>query len=150
MAKFVFRLQNVLDIKLRLETQEKTAYAQAAARLADEEAHLQRLIARQHGYEDEMRNLSQDTLNIMQLRRLNDAISVMKELIQRQYVNVRVAEKNLDLARARLNAAMQERKTYEKLKENAFEEFKLELADEEKKEIDQLVSYTYNNPDREG
>jgi flagellar FliJ protein len=150
MAKFVFRLQNVLDIKLRLETQEKTAYAQAAARLADEEAHLQRLIARQHGYEDEMRNVSQDTLNIMQLRRLNDAISVMKELIQRQYVNVRVAEKNLDLARARLNAAMQERKTYEKLKENAFEEFKLELADEEKKEIDQLVSYTYNNPDREG
>lgn len=39
---------------------------------------------------------------------------------------------------------MMERKTHEKLKERAFEKFKEELKAEESKEIDQLVSFTYN------
>jgi len=38
-----------------------------------------------------------------------------------------------------------QRKIYEKLKEKAFENFKTELADQEKKEIDELVSFTYND-----
>ena len=38
-----------------------------------------------------------------------------------------------------------ERKTYEKLREKKFEEFKMELAYEEKKEVDELVSYTYHH-----
>ena len=41
--------------------------------------------------------------------------------------------------------AMVERKTHEKLKEKAFEEFKQELLHEESKEIDELVSYTYHD-----
>ena len=40
---------------------------------------------------------------------------------------------------------MQERKTQEKLKENAFEEFKHELGSEESKEVDELVSYRFGN-----
>ena len=36
-----------------------------------------------------------------------------------------------------------ERKTHEQLREAAFEEFKKELAKEESKEVDELVSYTY-------
>jgi flagellar FliJ protein len=40
---------------------------------------------------------------------------------------------------------MVDRKTHEKLKEHKFEEFKRELAVEENKEIDQLVSYKFNN-----
>ena len=37
MAKFIYRMQNILNIKLRLETQAKTEYAENAARLAAEE-----------------------------------------------------------------------------------------------------------------
>lgn len=36
MAKFIYRMQNILNIKLRLETQAKTEYAENAARLAAE------------------------------------------------------------------------------------------------------------------
>lgn len=39
--------------------------------------------------------------------------------------------------------AMVERKTYDKLKEKAFEEFKIELNAQEKKEVDELVSYRF-------
>jgi flagellar FliJ protein len=40
---------------------------------------------------------------------------------------------------------MVERKAQEKLREKAFDEFKLEVAAQEGKEIDQLVSFTYHD-----
>ena len=44
---------------------------------------------------------------------------------------------------------MQERKIHEKLKEKAFEEFLQELAIEERKELDELVSFKYHDTDSE-
>lgn len=38
---------------------------------------------------------------------------------------------------------MKERKTYEKLKEKAFEQFKIEIEAQERKEIDELVSFRF-------
>ncbi len=84
-------------------------------------------------------------LDIKHIQHLSDSMEVMKGLIQKQFLNVNIAQKNLEAARTRLNKAMQERKIYEKLKEKAFENFKTELADQEKKEIDELVSFTYND-----
>ena len=40
---------------------------------------------------------------------------------------------------------MIERKTYEILKEKAFEQFKRELEEVEQKEIDELVSFKFNS-----
>ena len=45
--------------------------------------------------------------------------------------------------------AVQDRKIHEKLKEKAFEQFKLELNAQEMKEIDETVSFNYNNRDEE-
>ena len=49
----------------------------------------------------------------------------------------------MELARIQLTEAMKERKTHEKLREKAFEEFKSELLHEESKEVDELVSFKY-------
>ena len=68
----------------------------------------------------------------------------MKSAVRTQMIQVHVAEKNVELARNRLNQVMMERKTYEKLREKAFEEFKQEIAYEENREIDQLVSYNFH------
>ena len=43
-----------------------------------------------------------------------------------------------------LNKIMLERKTHEILRDRAFENFKKELAAQESKEIDELISYTFN------
>ena len=56
-----------------------------------------------------------------------------------------MAQKNVDIARGRLNKVMIERKTQEVLKEKAFEAFVHEINESEKKEVDELVSFTYNN-----
>ena len=59
-------------------------------------------------------------------------------------LEVHKAERQLDQVRQRLNEVMIERKTYEKLREKEFEAFQQELLYEEKKEVDELVSYTYH------
>ena len=73
------------------------------------------------------------------------AVETMKTRIRGQMMNVHKAEKQLEAVRKRLNEVMIERKTYEKLRERKFEEFKQELEREEKKEVDELVSYTYHH-----
>ena len=145
MAKFVYKMQNILDIKLRLETQVKTEFAEASAKLLQEENKLKKLIQRRREYENELKRLSADRLELGELKKYNGYIETIKVLMQQQALAVRLAQRNLDRIRENLNQAMQERKIYEKLREKAFEEFKEELNAEEKKEIDQLVSFTYND-----
>ena len=149
MAKFLYKLQNILNIKVSLETQSKTAYAEASTKFDIEETNLKNLIQKRLEYEEQYRQLSKAILDIPSLQRCNSAIDITKELIKKQIVTVKVAERNLDLARNRLNIAMKERKTYEKLKENSFEVFMQEINSEEKKEIDELVSFNYNDNNRE-
>ena len=47
----------------------------------------------------------------------------------------------------KLTEAVQDRKIHEKLKEKAFEQFKLDINAQEMKEIDETVSFKYNNKD---
>lgn len=143
MAKFKYQLQNILDIKEKLESQEKIAYGQAAARLAQEQEELQRLMLQKAGYDKKARKLLEGKIDLLEITVCRKAIETMKTRIRTQMIEVHKAEQNLEAVRRRLNEVMIERKTYEKLREKRFEEFKQEIAYEEKKEVDELVSYTY-------
>ncbi|WP_075679100.1 flagellar export protein FliJ [Roseburia sp. 831b] len=144
MAKFQYRMQNILDVKLKIESQAKIAYGIANAKLEEEQMKLQKLIIRRAGYEQQAKELMMGNIDIQEVRNCRKAIDTMKSLIRTQMMQVHVAEKNLEAARKRLNDVMVERKTHEKLKEKAFETFKQELQYAENKEIDELVSYTYH------
>ena len=50
MAKFFYRMQNILDIKYKLEESAKQEYADARQRLTEEEEKLQHLHGRRAGY----------------------------------------------------------------------------------------------------
>ena len=144
MAKFQYKLQSVLDIKEKLESQEKIAFGLAAAKLQEEQEILQNLMIQKAGYDKNARKLVEGSIDLLEINICRKAIETMKTRIRSQMINVHKAEKQLDLVRRRLNEVMIERKTYEKLREKKFEEFKMELAYEEKKEVDELVSYTYH------
>jgi hypothetical protein len=51
MAKFTYRMQNILDIKIKLENQAKIAYATASRQLAEEQEKLREILMRRAGYE---------------------------------------------------------------------------------------------------
>lgn len=149
MAKFVYRMQSILDIKYKLEEQERTAYGIANRKLQEENARLQELLIRRTGYERHLKELAIGEIKILEIKETKQAIDAMKSIIRDQMMRVHSAEKNLEVARLRLNQVMQDRKAHEKLKEKAFEQFKQELLEEEAKEIDQLVSFTYGSREEE-
>lgn len=144
MAKFVYRMQNVLNIKMKLETQAKLVYSTANQHYLEEQQKLQEMVVRRMNYEKKLRETLRGNLDVRQVAQARADVDNMKTLVRRQMLNVHKAEKELEEARDKLNAVMQERKVQEKLREKAFEEFKKELAAAETKEIDELVSYTYN------
>lgn len=150
MAKFIYKLQNVLDVKLKMENQAKTDFSMAAARLNEEEEKLQRLFEKKADYEEEYRKKSTGRLDIVELKFAKENVEYIKGRIEVQNGVINMAKKELEIARFRLNEAIKDRKIHEKLKENAFEEFLQEENAAEKKEIDQLVSFRYNDNGKAG
>ena len=145
MAKFIYKMQNILDIKNKLETQEKTAFAIAMQKLRTEEERLERIDNEILGYEELIRQQNESSINIQEWKRCNEALEYKKNERKNQIQQIKMAQKNVDIARGRLNKVMIERKTQEVLKEKAFEEFVHEINESEKKEVDELVSFTYND-----
>lgn len=143
MAKFIYRMQSILNVKEKLKEQAKMEFASARIRLNEEEAKLARLSERKAGYEQQGRLLQKDSLRVPDILANRDAIARIKEFMEAQRKEVERAEKELEEARLKLQDAMQESKAQERLREKAFEEFKQEENKREAKEVDELVSYTY-------
>lgn len=143
MAKFIFKMQNILEVKEKLEEQAKSVYALALAKVEEEQQKLLQLQAKKYQYEKNLKELMDSALPVMEIKRLEDAVEIMKYKINVQKVEVQDAQIKAERARLALQNAMVERKTYDKLKEKAFEEFKLEVNAQEKKEVDELVSYRF-------
>ena len=70
-------------------------------------------------------------------------------MIKTQELEVEKAKQIQEEKRLKLQNAMQERKTQEKLYENAFAEFIQEENAREGREIDELTSYKYGKKSRE-
>ena len=145
MAKFRYRMQNILNVKMKLETQAKIAYGIANQKYLDEQKKLQEIVLRRNNYEKLLKESMMGSINVKEVMHAREAVNTMKTLMRRQMVEVHKAELALEDARRALNEIVQDRKTHEKLKEKAFEQFMEEEKAAESKEIDQLVSYTYNN-----
>ncbi len=143
MAKFIYRMQSILNIKHKLETQARMEYAEARAFLTEEEEKLALIRKRKADYEESSKTLLTEILNVQMIKENKYAILRMEEQEKLQIQCVVEAEKELEKARIKLTEIMQERKIYEKLREKAFEEFKVELNAQEGKEVDELTSYVY-------
>lgn len=130
---------------MKLESQAKIAYGVANQKYLEEQKKLQEIVLRRASYEKILKESMMGKIDVRQVSHARADVNTMKTLMRRQMMEVHKAERVMEDARKALNEVMMERKTHEKLKEKAFEQFKEELKAEESKEIDQLVSYTYNN-----
>lgn len=149
MAKFQYRMQSILNIKLKMEEQAKMQFAQAQAKLNEEEGKLNVLLNRRSQYENDLKEHLKSKLELMKIEELQNALMRMEEMIALQKIQVDKAQKEVEKERKKLTEAMIERKSHEKLKENAFEDFMKELAGAEGKEVDELTSYTYGQKNKQ-
>ena len=145
MAKFVFRMQSLLSVKDKIETQRRMEYGRALAKLEAEKQKLKNL-------EDEktetIRDFSQKvkasiTPDVFAL--YNTYLEVLKNRIIEQIIQVQKAEKEAEEKWLILIEAMKEKKMLEKLKEKDLEEFKDEEKRIDQRLVDAIVSYKYAN-----
>lgn len=141
MSVFRFRMQSILDMKGKLEEQAKQDFAQAQQKLLEEQQKLDDIIKRREDYIAYGIKLRSEELDVFEIMENKKAIEHVKELEQQQRLSVNVAQKAVDAAFKKMTDARVQTKTYEKLREHAFEEFMLEENRAENKQIDELNSY---------
>lgn len=149
MAKFIYRMQNILNIKYKLEDQAKNEFMIANRALQEEEEKKNRLQKRKIGYQEEGKRLLTRKLDMFKIMENKEAILRMDEYIKEQEVVILKARKRVEEKSAILAELKQERKAQEKLREKAFESFIKEENSKESKEIDELVSFTYGRKQKE-
>lgn len=146
MAKFIFKMENILKLKTRLEDIEKNKLISIKLLLEEEESKLKALNDRIALYNKQMfDDLLKTSLNIEDIKFINQSIEILKYSVEKQQIVVDKCRKDFLKQQDVLKNAMIDKKTYEKLKEKAFEKFWKEELAKEQKEIDELVSYKYNS-----
>lgn len=143
MARFRFPMQNILNMKEKLEEQAKNEYGQANARLLAEEKKLEQLNNRLEAARLQLKNVLVEILSMTEIHKRENAIVTLKGYVKQQQLVVKRCEKEVEIAREKLTEAMKERKIFEKLREKAFDEFIKEEGRREQKEVDELMSYRY-------
>ena len=144
MAKFRYRMQNILNIKEKLEMQAKNEFAAANMELLEEQERLSVMLQENAALQEEGRKLRQkESLSIRDIADNSLSVSLMKEKMKRQALAIHRTEQKVEEKRKAMTELMQERKTQEVLRDKAFEVFQQEEKAEEGKQIDQLTSYTY-------
>ena len=149
MQKFRYSMQSLLVIKQKMEDQAKAAYGAAKVRLTQEEEKLEELKQKRERYIGEKTAVLSRRLDVPLLNQLQNAIETTEQQIDRQKTNVARAEAAVRAAQERLVDAMMERKTQEKLRENALERYMQEMNAEEQKEIDERTGFQYKTGDTE-
>ncbi|MBQ8199540.1 MAG: flagellar FliJ family protein [Lachnospiraceae bacterium] len=144
MGRFRYRMQNILNIKEKLEVQAKNEFAAASMELAQEQEVLAQMLAHNKELEEESRRLRlKESLSIKDIEDNTLSKEIQKDKMKQQALRIHAAERKVEQKKKVMVDLMKERKTHEILKERAFEQFLLDEKAEESKQIDQLTSYTY-------
>ena len=143
MARFVYKLKNVLNLKERLEEQQKIAFAEAESKRDEEMFKLQSYRKKREDIMESLKEASMGNLSVTELRHLNNDVKTTDMLIANQEKAAWKAEEEVERQRTLLADAVKERKIHEKLREKAFENFLKEEEAKEKTSIDELVSARY-------
>lgn len=144
MAKFEFSFEQLLNIKRKIEKQEQMKLGKAMQELS---AGLQQLEIMKYHYKDSVSKL-QSILNSgqilpIEIKRNNESISFYHNQVETQTKLVIRLEQTVEEAKEAVKIALQERKTYEILKDKAYEQYLEEEKQAESKLIDEIVSFKY-------
>lgn len=150
MAVYKYKMQGVLDIKEKLETQSKQEFANANLKLMEEESLLEQIRQRKQEYIEEGVKLRLKVIDPVAIDINKRSLEVIEDNEKAQEREVAVARKNVEAARKKMMDARTETKIYEKLKENDFKEFMIEEGKAESKEIDELNSFRFSEKSRRG
>ena len=150
MARFVYGMQSILNIKQKTESQTKMEFAMAQAELNKQLDILDEYVRRKAQYLQEAEDLrNAESLKLQDILDNQYATAQMDVMIKAQSRVVEQYEAAVEKVRVKLTRNIQERKMQEVLRDRAFAEFLEEQKQEEYKENDQRTSFTYGQRQKE-
>nr|WP_317358336.1 flagellar export protein FliJ [uncultured Tyzzerella sp.] len=144
MAKFIFNMQGLLNIKEKLEEQCKTEYGKALNKLEEEKNILLNLENKKQQNVLSFKESINNSVKPSYIDSINKYISFIDKKIEQQMLNINKAKELVEEKRLALLDAMKDKKALETLKEKAKEAYFKEELQKEQKIIDEIVSYKYN------
>lgn len=141
MAKFKFRLKQILELKIKMEDNLKNELGKAQRKLAEEEKLLEYLKLLEEENIKDFNLQANKGISVDHLKMHISYISLIRGKIALQKENVNYAQHVVDKVRGELIKIMQERKILDKLREKKFNLFKKEQAKLEQKLNDEIISY---------
>ncbi|KNY28380.1 flagellar export protein FliJ [Pseudobacteroides cellulosolvens] len=145
MAKFKFRLQPLLNIKIQLEDSAKNELGKAVQKLEEEKEIAKSLLRHREKYINEFQEKTSKMVRIDELRSYTMYISRLAKNIDDQNKNIKDASDNVDKYREELIKIVKERKILETLREKKYNEYLIEMSKDEQKRMDEIVSYKYTD-----
>ncbi len=143
MAKFIFKLQSILNIRIQQEDSKKNELGKAIQLLEVERKKLDGL---EYLLEETVKRFNEKTKKstVHELIEYNEYLSLLNSRIKTQKENVNNAALYVDKVREELIQAVKERKILEKLKEKKHDEYLIEQKKLEQKTNDEIISYNHN------
>lgn len=143
--RFVFRLQTVLDIKIKKEEEEKKKLGELIAWQKQEEAILAQMIGQEQQTRDMLKEkqATGQWLEVDELKRISYFLKKIANDIAAQKQKLVDIARRIDEQRDALLNAVKEKKTLETLKENQYNEWVREVDEEEAKVLDELATLKY-------
>lgn len=145
MAKFVFRLQSLLDLKEQMEESFKNELGRAMGKLESERL---KLIKLENEREEciELFNTSSDIgAAVGKLKTLSAFLLLLGDRMNRQKENINYAQNVVDRYREQLVKVSQEKEMLGKLRDTKHQEFFRQQLKDEQKVNDEIFSYKYVN-----
>lgn len=143
MAKFVFRMEQLLKLKQQLENSKKGELAAAIKTVEKEKEKLKMLETQKIGYIDDIKKSMLKGISVYRLREFSNFIGSFEVKINNQKKIVNDAKVVADNIREQLIEITKQKKMLETLKQKKYEEFK--IAEQRKEELaaGEIASYKY-------
>lgn len=137
---YSFRLEKVLNYKENIENIKKGEYGDINRRLNNEEEkllnyniHKEDLLTKKY---ESIKNT-----NVANLKLYNNYLQEISSNIEKQEMVISNIKEELEKTKEELLVAMREKKVFEKLKENDYNEFLKEVKKDEEKLVDGIVTF---------
>ncbi|MGN0013624.1 MAG: flagellar export protein FliJ [Candidatus Bruticola sp.] len=142
--RFRYRLQQILELKIQAEEDEKEKLAKLIQQQENERQIKAQLEQKLVSIREELKvRQANGTLDINQLRFFPQHIEFVKGQIVNQELRIKELTIRIAQQREALMKAAQERQSYEKNKEKSQEKWLAEIEQEENKMLDELATLKY-------
>lgn len=143
MPRFQFAFENILKIKEKMEEQKKSELGVLVQRQLGQQERIEITEGKCQNNLRTLKEVQSKKLQIGEIKRYQQADKFYRRKLSEERWQLEVLNGQVEQKREEVTGVMQERKTYEKLKEKALWEYQQEAKKQEAKRVDELVSYRY-------